>query len=103
MSSNSVKLGSANNWHRQLGSLNQADVVMNTTERVGELDDVFDKCALAKMTKTPVRIVAETHADEKNERVFTDVIRFSRVVLLSGYPYCIVFVDQCTMSTIGLA
>ena len=40
MSSNSVKLDSARKWHRRLGHLNQADVVRNAPETVGELDDV---------------------------------------------------------------
>ena len=54
MSSNSVKLDSARKWHRLFGHLNQADVVRNAPETVGELDDVCNVCALAKITKTPV-------------------------------------------------
>ena len=45
MSSNSVKLDSARKWHRRLGHLNQADVVRNAPETVGELDDVCNVCA----------------------------------------------------------
>ena len=44
MSSNSVKLDSARKWHRRLGHLNQADVVRNAPETVGELDDVCNVC-----------------------------------------------------------
>ena len=40
LSSNSVKLDSAKKWHRRLGHLNQADVVRNAPETVGELDDI---------------------------------------------------------------
>ena len=54
MSSNSVKLDSARKWHRQLGHLNRADVVGNAPETVGEIDDVCNVCALAKITKTPL-------------------------------------------------
>ena len=35
MSSNSVKLDSARNWHRRLGHLNQADEVRNAPETAG--------------------------------------------------------------------
>ena len=74
MSYDNVKLDSARRWHRRLGHLNQADVVRNERETVGELDDVCNVCALAKITKTPVPRVAATHAEEKLERVFTDVM-----------------------------
>ena len=96
MSSNSVKLDSARKWHRRLGHLNQADVVRNAPETVGELDDVCNVCALAKITKTPVPRVAETQAEEKLERVFTDVMGPFRVESLSGFRFCIVFADQYT-------
>ena len=96
MSSNSVNLDSARKWHRQLGHLNQADVVRNAPETVGELDDVCNVCALAKITKTPVPRVAETQAEEKLERVFTDVMGPFRVELLSGFRFCIVFAHQYT-------
>ena len=63
MNSNSVKLDSARKWNRRLSHLNQADVVRNAPETVGELDDVCNVCALAKITKTPVPRVAETQAE----------------------------------------
>ena len=74
MSSCSVKLDSARECHRRLGHLNQADVVGNAPETVAELDDVCNvqDYKLAKITKTPVPKVAETQAEEKLERVFTD-------------------------------
>ena len=96
MSSNSVKLDSARKWHRRLGHLNQADVVRNAQETVGEPDDVCNVCALANITKTPVPRVAETHAEEKLERVFTDVMGPFRIESLSGFRFCIVFADQYT-------
>ena len=37
-----------------MGHVNQADVVRNAPEAVGELDDVCHVGALAKITKTPV-------------------------------------------------
>ena len=40
MSSNRVKLDSARMWHRRLGHLNQANVVRNAPETVGDFDDV---------------------------------------------------------------
>ena len=58
MSSNGVKIERAGKWHRQLGHLNQADVVRNAPETVGEFDDVCNVCALAKITKTSVPTVA---------------------------------------------
>ena len=96
MSSKSVKLDSARKWHRRLGHLNQADVVRNAPETVGELDDVCNVCALAKITKTPVPKFAETQAEKKLERVFTDVMGPFRVESLSGFRFCIVFADQYT-------
>ena len=39
MSSNRVIPDSERKWHRLLGHLNQADVVRNAPETVGELDD----------------------------------------------------------------
>ena len=96
MNSNSVKFDRARKWHRRLGHLNQADVVRNAPETVGELDDVCNVCALAKITKTPVPKVAETQAEEKLERVFTDVMGPFRVESLSGFWFCIVFADQYT-------
>ena len=94
MSSNSVKLDSARKWHRRLGHLNQANVVRIAAETVGELDDVCNVCALAKITKTPVPRMAETQAEEKLERVFTEVMGTFRVESLSGFRFCIVFADQ---------
>ena len=96
MSSNSVKLDSVRKWQRQLGHLNQADVVRNAPETVGELEDLCNVCALAKTTKTPVPRVAETQAEEKRERVVTDVMGPSRKETLSGFRFCIVFADQYT-------
>ena len=96
MSSNSVKLDSARKWHRRLGQLNPADVVRKAPETVGELDDVCNVCALAKITKTPVSRVAETQAEEKLARVFTDIMGPFIVESLSGFWFCIVFADQYT-------
>ena len=96
MSSNSVKLDSAKKWHRRSGHLNQADVIKNAPETVVELDDVCNVCALAKITKTPVPRVAETQAEEKLERLFTDVMGPIRVESLSGFRFCIVFEDYYT-------
>ena len=91
-----MKLDSARKWHRRLGQLNQADVVRNAPETVGELDNVCNVCALAKITKTPVPRVAETQAEEKLERVFIDVMGPFRVESLSGFRFCIAFADQYT-------
>ena len=96
MSCSSVKLDSATKWYRRLGHLNQADVVRNAQETVGELDDVCNVCALAKITKTPVTRFAETQAEQKLERIFTDVIEPFRVESLSGFRFCILFADQYT-------
>ena len=96
MSSKSVKLDCARKWHRRLGHLNQADVVRNASETVGELHDISNVCALAKVTKTPVPRVAETQAEEKLERVFTDVMGPFGVESASGFRFCIVFADQYT-------
>ena len=96
MSSNSVKLDSARKWHRRLDHLNQAVVVRNAPETVGELDDVCNVCALAKITKTRVPRVAETQAEEKLERLFTDVMGLFRVESLSGFRFCVVFADHYT-------
>ena len=79
MFSSSVKLDSARKWHRGLGHLSQANVVRNAPKKVGELDDVCNVCALAKITKTPVPRVAETKAEKKLERLFTDVMGPFRV------------------------
>ena len=87
MSSNIVKLDSVRKWHRRLGQLNQADVIKNAPETVGELDNACNECALAKITKTPVPRVAETQAEEKLERVFTDVMGPFRVESLSGFRF----------------
>ena len=94
MSSKSVKLHSARKWHRRLGYLNQADAVRNAPETVRELDKVCNVCALAEITKTPVPRVAESQAEEKLERVFTDVMGPFRVESLSGFRFCIEFADH---------
>ena len=60
----------------------------------GVLDDVGNVCALAEITKTPVPRVPETQAEEKLERVFTDVMGPFRVESLSGFQFCFVFADQ---------
>ena len=99
MSSNSVELDSARKWHRGLGHLNHADVVRNSLETVVQLDDVCSVCELAKITKTPVPRVEETQAEEKLERVFTEVMgpfRVESLSPLSGFPFCLVFADQYT-------
>ena len=79
MTSNSVKLDIAGKWHRRLGHLNLGDLVRNAPETVVELDDVFKVSALAKITKTPLPRVAQTQAEEKLERAFTDVMGSFRV------------------------
>ena len=94
MNSSSVTLDSARKCHRRLGHLNQANVIMNAPETVGDLDDVCNVCALAKITKTPLPRVAETQAEEKLESVFRDVMEPFRVESLSGFRFCIVFADQ---------
>ena len=76
--------------------MNQADVVRNAPETVRGLDDVCNVCALTTTTKTIVPRVAETQAEEKLERVFTDVMGPFRVESLSGFQFCIVFADQYT-------
>ena len=78
MSSNSVKIDSARGWHRLLGHLNEKDVVRNAPPTIGELYDVCKVCAFAKITKTPVQTMTEIRADEKLERVLTDVMGPSR-------------------------
>ena len=79
-----------------MGHLNPADLVSNAPETVWELDDVCNVCALAKITKTPVPRVAETQAEEKLERVFTDVMVPFRVESMSGFRFCNVFADHYT-------
>ena len=96
MISNSLKLDSARNWLRRLGHLNQADVVTNAPETVRKIDDVCNVCVLSKTTKTPGPTVEETRADEKHERVFTDVMGLYRVGSLSWFWICILFADQYT-------
>ena len=96
MSSNSVKLDRKRMWHRRLGRLNKADLTRNASETVGQFDDICNVCALAKITKTPVPRKAETQAEEKLERVFTDMMQTFRVESLSGFRFCIVFADQYT-------
>ena len=96
MNSNNLKIDSAMKWHRQLGHLNQADVIRKAPETVGELDDVCNVCALAKITKTSVPRVAETQAEEKLEILLTDLMGPFRVESLSGFRFCIVFAVQYT-------
>ena len=96
ISSDSLKLDNARKWRKRLGHLNQACVVRNALENVGELDDVCKVCALAKITSTLVPRVAETQSEEKLDRVFTDVMGPFRVESLSGFQFCIVFADQYT-------
>ena len=79
-----------------IGQLNQAEVVKNAPDTVGELDDICNVCAMAKITKTPVPRVAENQAEEKLERVFTDAMGPFRVESLSGFWLCIVFADHYT-------
>ena len=91
-----MKLDSAKKWYRRLGHLNQADVVRNAPDTVRELDDAGNGCALAKITKTPLQRVTDTQAEEKLERVFTEVMGALRVESLSRFRFCIVFADQYT-------
>ena len=71
-------------------------MVRNAPETVGELDDVCNVCALAKITKTPVARVAETQAEQKLVSVFTDVMGPFRAESVSEFWLCIVFADQYT-------
>ena len=67
-------------------------MVKNEPEKtVVEVDDVCNVCALTKITKTPVPRV--TQAEEKLERVFTDVRGPFGVEPLSGFQFCLVFAD----------
>ena len=87
MGSNSVKIHRARKWRRQLANLDQADKVQSALETVGELDDAWIVCALAETTKSTVPRVAETQANEKLERVFTDVMGSLRVESLSVFRF----------------
>ena len=92
-----MKLDSARKWHRRLDHMNQADGCgQESTRDCGGLDDVCNVFALATITKTPVPRVAETQAEEKLKRVFTDVMGPFRVEPLLGFQFCIVFADQNT-------
>ena len=79
-----------------IGSFESSGFVQECTRDNGELDDVCNVCVLAKITKTPVPRMAETQAEEKLERVFTDVMGPLRVESLSGFWFCIVFADHYT-------
>ena len=57
---------------------------------------IYEMCAHWPRSQTPVPRVAETQAEEKLERVFTDVMGPFRVESLSGLRFCIVFADQYT-------
>ena len=85
MSADSLKVDCAMEWHRRFGHLNQPDVFRNATE--GQLEDVCILYALAIFTTTPVPRVAETLAEEKLERVFTDVMGAFRVESLPGFGF----------------
>ena len=91
MSSNTVEFDTARKWHRRLGHLNQVDVVRTAPETVGELDDVCNVCALAKITKTPVPIVVETKKRrEGGEGVHRhDVTSQSRVTVRVSVLHCV--------------
>ena len=69
MSSNSVKLDSERSWHGRLGHLNQADVARNAPETVGELDDVCNVCALAKITDSSTKSGRDPSRREAGEGV----------------------------------
>ena len=71
-------------------------------KQLGKLNDVYNVRALSQITKTPVPRVAETQAEEKMERVFTDVMSFFRVESVSGLRFCIVFADQYTFVFVDL-
>ena len=96
MSSNSVKLDSAKKWHRRLGHLNQADVVRNAQETVGN-SMIYAMCAHWSRSQTLQYQERQTQSEEKLERVFTDVMGPFRVESQSGFRrFCIVFRDQYT-------
>ena len=69
--------------------MNQADVARNAPETVGGIDYVCNVCALATITKPPVPRVAETQAEEKLERVFTDVMGPFRYIV-----HCQIMIQQ---------
>ena len=50
-----MKLDCARKWQRRLGHLNQTDGVRTAPKKVGELEDISNVGALAKITKTPVQ------------------------------------------------
>ena len=72
-----MKLDRVRKWHRRLGQYNEALVFKIAPETMGEVDDVCDLRASAKITKTSVQKVAETQAEEKLERVFTDMMGYA--------------------------
>ena len=94
VSSNIVELDRARKWHTRFSHLNQANVVRIAPDTVEEFDDVCNVCAFAKITKTPVPRVAETQAEDKLERVFTDMMGPFRVGSHSGFHFSIVFADK---------
>ena len=57
-----------------MGSFESSGCGQECTKTIGELDDVFNVCALAKVTKTRVPRVAETQAEEQLEKVFIDLL-----------------------------
>ena len=68
----------------------------NAPETVRELDDVCNVCALAKITKIAVPRV--TQAEEKPERVFTDVMGPFRVAVLQCVCRLVCGVSVCELA-----
>ena len=79
-----------------IGSFEPSGCGQESTTDSGELDDICNVCALAKITKTPVPRMTETQAEEKLGRVFTDVMGPFRLESLSRFLLCIMFADQYT-------
>ena len=96
MSYNSVKPDKCKEMAQKIGSFGQVFMNWNAPETAGELYDVWNVCALAKITKTAVPRVGETQAEVKLERVFTEDMGPFRVALLSELRFCIVFADLYT-------
>ena len=77
-----------------IGSYESSGSGQECTRDSWGLDYVCNVCALATITKPPVPRLAETQAEEKLERVFTDVMGPFIVEPLLGFRFCIVFADQ---------
>jgi hypothetical protein len=93
------------NWHKWLGHVNYAAIISMLKKGLASgmpidlstLPPVFQHCIIGKQTKTTVpKIWMGEWAEEKLQKVYSDITGLEEVGTKTGEKYMLIFIDEAT-------